>query len=110
MKFDLKEIKKQIMHVVSGSILTEDFFLKNTRFMLLIFMIIVLYISNRYTCISKMGEIQTLQKNLEDAKYESLTISTELIGISRQSQLQSLVNQNGLELQTPKEPVFEIEE
>lgn len=106
MKF--KNIKKNVMHVVGGTILTEDFFLKNTRFMLVAFVIIVLYISNRYSCISKLAEIESLRKELQDAKYESLTISSELVGISRQSQVQRLLEKNNADLITPTEPVYKI--
>lgn len=110
MKISAKEIKKNVMHVLSGSVLTEDFFVKNIRFMVIVFIIVVFYISNRYSCISKMGEIQNLQRELKDAKYESLTISTELTGISRQSQVQSLIDRHGINLQVSKQPIFEIKE
>lgn len=110
MKVTAKKIKKSIMHVLSGTILTEDFFVKNTRFMFVVFFIVVLYISNRYSCISKMAEIQSLERDLKDVKYESLTISTDLTGVSRQTQVQTLVDQNGLELQVAKEPAFRIKE
>lgn len=96
------------MHVAGGTILTEDFFLKNTRFMLVAFVIIIFYISNRYSCISKLAEIESLRKELQDAKYESLTISSELVGISRQSQVQHLLEKNGADLITPTEPVYKI--
>lgn len=97
------------MHVLSGSILTEDIIMKNIRFLFVVFVIVVLYISNRYSCISKMAEIQSLQKELKDVKYESLNISTELIGISRESQVQALVEKNGLNLEIPKDPIYRIE-
>ena len=97
------------MHVVGGTILTEDFFLKNTRFMLVVFVLIVLYISNRYSCISKMSEIESLRKELKDAKYESLAISSDLTGVSRQSQVEFLLKQNGVDLVTPVDPVYKIE-
>ena len=109
MKPDIKEIKRQAGRILNGSILSEDFFLKNIRFMFLIFIIIILYINNRYNCISEMGEIQTLRKELSEIKYESQTISTELIGISRRSQLQSLVEKNGIGLEISKQPAFEID-
>ncbi|MFR9165547.1 MAG: FtsL-like putative cell division protein [Dysgonomonas sp.] len=109
MKVNLKEIKKRTMHVLSGSILTEDIIMKNIRFLFVVFVIVVLYISNRYSCISKMAEIQSLQKELKDVKYESLNISTELIGISRESQVQALVEKNGLNLEIPKDPIYRIE-
>lgn len=108
MRVKIKDIKKNIMHVLGGTILTEDFFLKNTRFMLVVFIIMVLYISNRYSCISKMAEIESLKRELKDAKYESLTISSDLTGISRQTQVQTLIDQNDLKLMTPSEPAYKL--
>ena len=98
------------MHVLSGSILTADFFSKNLHFILVLFLIITLYISNRYKCISKIAEIQTLQNQLKEAKYESLTISTELIGLGRQSKIKSLVEKNGLDLKFSKDQTYRIKE
>lgn len=110
MKINFKDIKKNVMHVLSGTVLTEGFFLKNTHFLFVIIVIVALYISNRYSCISKMAEIQTLERELKDVKYESQTISTELIGISRESQIQKLVNDNGLDMKIPHDPIYKIEE
>lgn len=103
-----KDIKRNVMHVLGGTILTEDFFLKNTRFMLTVFVIIVLYISNRYSCIDKMSQIVSLQRELKDAKFESLTISSELTSLSRQSRVQNLVEKNNLGLETSREPVYSL--
>lgn len=97
------------MHVLSGTILTEDFFLKNTRFMLVVFVIMVFYISNRYSCISKLAEIESLKRELKDAKFESLTISSELTSLSRQAQVRSLVERNGLDLDFPSDPSYKVE-
>lgn len=108
MTINFKNIKKSIMYVVGGTILTEDFFLKNTRFMLVIFVIIVLYISNRYSCISEMAEIESLRKELKDAKFESLTISSSLTAMSRQVQVESLLKKNGIDLIIPTDPVYKI--
>lgn len=110
MKVQLNDIGKQVMHVLSGGILTENFFLKNAGFMLFIFVIIALSISNRYSCLSKMDEIRTLQIQLEDAKYESLVISTELTSASRQRRIQDMVEEKGIDLNMPKQPAYEIEE
>lgn len=109
MKFKPKEIKKNIMHVVGGTILTEDFFLKNTRFMLVIFIIIVLYISNRYSCIEKMAKIESLQKELKDVKYESLTVSSQLISISRRGKVEAMIEKDNIGIETSKTPIYKIE-
>lgn len=97
------------MHVLSGTILTEDFFVKNFRFIVVIFCVAALYISNRYSCISKQAEIESLKAELKDAKYESQTISSELTSMSRQTQVKSLIEKNGLDLKMSNQPLYKVE-
>lgn len=96
------------MHIVGGSILAEDIIVKNIRFIVVIVVIMALYISNRYSCIEKQAQIEKLQHELKDAKYESLTISAELISVSRETRVKELVKKSGLELERTKEPVYKI--
>jgi cell division protein FtsL len=96
------------MYIISGSILTEDFFVKNTLFIGVMLVLMVLYISNRYSCIEQISKIESLQKELKDAKYEYQTISSELTGISRQSHVQKLIEENQLGLQISNKPTYEI--
>lgn len=110
MKLNGKEIKKKAMYILGGTVLTEDFFWKNTRFLLTVFVIIVLYISNRYSCIEKQSEIEKLQRELKDAKYESQNVSTKLISISRETKVESLVEESGVNLNRSKDPIYKIKE
>ncbi len=98
------------MYILGGTVLTEDFFWKNARFIATVFIIIVLYISNRYSCIEKMAKIESLQYELKDAKYESLTISSQLMGVSRESKVEELVLKNGVEIKLTKDPTYKIKE
>lgn len=97
------------MYILGGTVLTEDFFWKNARFIITVFVIIVLYISNRYSCIEKMSSIEKLQRELKDAKYESLTISAELMGVSRESKVEDLVRKNGVDLKQANEPIYKLD-
>ncbi|MDR1883148.1 MAG: hypothetical protein LBR26_10280 [Prevotella sp.] len=103
-----KDIKKKVMYILGGTVLTEDFFWKNARFIITVFIILVLYISNRYSCIEKKAKIESLQNELKDAKFESLTIAARLTGVSRKLKVEELIRQNGVELQQIKEPVYKI--
>lgn len=97
------------MYILGGTVLTEDFFWKNARFIITVFVIIVFYISNRYSCIEKMSKIEKLQWELKDAKYESLTISAKLMGVSRESKVEDMVQKNGVDLKMSQEPIYKIE-
>ena len=96
------------MYILGGTVFTEDFFWKNARFFLTVFIILVLYISNRYSCIEKRSQIESLQRELKDAKYESQTIAAELMGVSREARVEDLVRKNGVEIGQTKEPTYRI--
>lgn len=104
-----KDVKNKIMYILGGTVLTEDFFWKNARFFITVFIIIVFYISNRYSCIEKMSQIEKMQRELKDAKYESLTISAQLMGVSRESKVEDLVQKNGVDLKMSRQPVYKID-
>lgn len=96
------------MYILGGTVFTEDFFWKNARFIITVFIILIFYISNRYSCIEKRSRIETLQRELKDAKYESQTISAELMGVSREARVEELVRKNGVEIGQTKEPTYKI--
>lgn len=108
MKIKFDNIKRSFVHVFGGSVLTENFFLKNMKFILVIVVIMLIFISHRYTVLQKMSDVERLQRELKDAKYESLTISSKLTEASRQAQIERRVQDAGLELKVANEPVYRI--
>jgi vacuolar-type H+-ATPase subunit I/STV1 len=102
------KLKNKVMYILSGSVLTEDFFVKNTFFIAVVLILMVLYISNRYNYIEQVSKIESLQKELKDAKYEYQTVSSQLTAISRQSQVIKLVEQDQLGLEISNKPSYEI--
>jgi hypothetical protein len=51
-----------------------------------------------------------LKKEIQDLKYESLTISAELMKLSRQSSVVKMVNEKGLEIEeSPVAPVYIVD-
>ena len=58
---------------------------KQANLIILIMILVILYIDNRYSSQQEMIEIDRLKKELIDTKYDALTISSELTEKSRQS-------------------------
>ncbi len=57
-------------------------------------------------CETRMAKENQLKNELEDLKYESLTISAELMEISRRSNVTRMVNEKGLDLvETTSTPI-----
>lgn len=94
--------------IFDGSFMTKDALRRNIKLILLVVACIFVYISNHYAVIMNLSEIDTLQKELTDVKYEALTISSQLMRESRQSYVREMVTQRGLELEDSKIPPYTI--
>ncbi|MDR1719474.1 MAG: hypothetical protein LBR67_05045 [Dysgonamonadaceae bacterium] len=103
-----KEKKFAVGRILGGDILKEDFMLKQSKLIILIAFLFILFISNRYSCLKKLTEIDRLRTELKDIKYENLVISAELTSDSKQSQIEDLVKAKGLNLSGARSPVYVI--
>ena len=92
-----------LLYILGGGILKEDFIIRHTRLIVL-----VVVISNRYTCLLKLRQIDRLQRELRDVKYESLEVSGQLTGSNRLSQIELLVKEKGLDIETAQTPPYII--
>jgi hypothetical protein len=97
-----------IRDVISGSILTEDFVSRHLKLLTLIVVLIIIFISNSYSCMKKMKQVETLKVRLKDARYENLSIFMDLTSTSRQSQVEELLKERGINLSSPTDPAIEI--
>lgn len=109
MKVKLDNIRKSFVHVFGGNVLTENFFVRNLTFILVLVVIMILFISHRYTVLQRIAEMERLKVELKDAKYESLDISSDLTEASRQGQIEKRVEESGLELKINNQPVYRIQ-
>lgn len=105
-----KRRKKRLslFYILGGGILKEDFIVKHTRMIVLVVLLIFFFIGNRYTCMQKLREIDRLQQQLRDVRFEALSISSEFTGNNRQSQVELLIEEQGIELETAKNPPYEL--
>ncbi|MDR1724355.1 MAG: hypothetical protein LBR84_10520 [Tannerella sp.] len=103
-----KKKKNMIMYILGGGILKEDFIVRNTKMIVFIVILFFFYISNRYSCNIKIREIDRLQEQLKDLKYEALSVSAQLTENTRPSQVEELVRKQGLDIEKAKTPPYRI--
>ncbi|OAV64963.1 hypothetical protein Barb7_02131 [Bacteroidales bacterium Barb7] len=103
-----KKKKLTLIYILGGGILKEDFIVKHTKMIVFIVILMFVFISNRYTCIQQLKDIDRLQQQLKDVRLEALSVSSELTGSSRRSQIESLVEEQGIELEAAKTPPYEL--
>lgn len=94
--------------IIGGDILTTDFFRRQTKLLVLVMVLIIFYIHNRYACQQQMIEIDRLKKELTDIKYDALTRNSELMEKSRQSRIEEYISTRESELQTATHPPYLI--
>lgn len=108
---DFSDIKSSnIRDILNGDILTKKFISKQYGLVIMLSVLVFLYVDNRYAYETQLAKEIDLKKKIQDAKYESLTISAELMEISRQSNVMRAVNANGLNLVENTTPPIVIED
>lgn len=94
--------------IMGGDILAHKFLRRQTNLVILIVILTILYIDNRYTSQQELIEIDRLKKELTDIKYDALTISSELTEKSRQSRIEEYISAEGTPLETASTPPYLI--
>ena len=100
--------RTSLNNIIGGDILATDFFRRQTKLLVLIMVLILFYIHNRYACQQQMIEIDKLKKELIDIKYDALTRSSELMEKSRQSRIEEYIATKESDLQTSTNPPYLI--
>lgn len=107
---DFNDLKSStIKDIINGNILTKNFLRKQYPLMIMIAFLAFLYIDNRYYCETQLSKVLKLKREIQDVKYESLTISAELMEISRQSNVRKMIKERGLTLHETNTPPVVIE-
>ncbi|MCE5331585.1 MAG: hypothetical protein LLF95_05525 [Bacteroidales bacterium] len=107
---DFSDIKSSTLRdVINGNILTKKFLKKQYGLLILIAILAFIYVDNRYYCETQQVRVIELKKQIQDVKYESLTISAQLMRITRQSNILNMVNKRGLNLEESNTPPVVIE-
>lgn len=99
-KKDSSSKHMSIRSILGGDILANDFFKRQTTLLILIMILTILYIDNRYTSQQELIEIDRLKKELTDIKYDALTRSSELMERSRQSRIEEYISTEESHLET----------
>ncbi len=104
---DFSDIKSSTLRdVINGNFLTKKFFQKQYGLLIMIAILLFMYVDNRYYCETQQVKVIELKKQIQDVKYESLTISAQLMELSRQSNVLTKVKERGLNLvETDTPPV-----
>jgi hypothetical protein len=84
--------------ILDGSLFYNKVIKGNLSYIIFCTFLLVFYIGNRYKSEEQLTTIASLEKEISELRYESITTSAELMSISRQSEVYNLVKEKGLDL------------
>ncbi len=99
-----KERSFSFRDLLDGNVLTRKAVLKQSRFIVLLVLIAFISIANRNHAEKTVIRLNRLQSDVKEMRAESITISSDLVRISRQSEVVRLVNRYELGLEENLEP------
>lgn len=99
-----KERTFSFRDLVDGNVLTRKAVLKQSRFILLLVFIAFVSIANRNHAEKTVIRLNRLQGDVKELRAKSITISSDLVRISRQSEVVRLVHRYDLGLEENLEP------
>jgi hypothetical protein len=97
-----------IKELLSGSMVSEKIILKNLGYVSLLTFLTAVYIGNRFHAEKITRESTRLQREVKDLRAESLSTSADLMYISKQSEVYSMVKEKGLNLEELKTPPYKL--
>ena len=96
--------------LVNGNVLTRKAVLKQSRFILLLVFIAFISIANRNHAEKTVIRLNGLQGDVKELRAKSITISSDLVRVSRQSEVVRLVERYDLGLEENLEPPKKLTE
>lgn len=97
-----------LLQALHGRLISTDFFAKHWLKVLIAIVMILIYITNKYQCLTKMETIRSLEQELEIVETERVRVRGEYMSLIRESSMQHLVDSLHLGLQVQERPPFKI--
>ncbi|MCK9254732.1 MAG: hypothetical protein GX793_07215 [Bacteroidales bacterium] len=105
---NIKQIKSNIKGLFNGSILVSDFVRKQIPFVVFLFILGLIYISNRFNAESIFRQTDEAKKRIENLRSEKIEIQSPLMQNSRKEKILELLNEKGSNLKEPNKPPYKI--
>jgi len=94
--------------MIDGSLLTRKKVLKQLPFLFYLVFLSLIYISNRYHAETLRNRIDNLREVTNELRSQAIFVSSELMKLSRQTEVAEEVEKKGLQLKESVEPPKKI--
>lgn len=104
-----KKKKANVVQEFLDGSLTGKLVEKQSSFLIFLSILAFVYIANRYKTENIIREIVKTQKEIKELRSESISITSELMYLSNQTEVSKLLKANGYDLKESTEPPIIIE-
>jgi len=105
-------IGRRVVSILDGSFLTKENVINNIPYLAFLFALSLVYISNSYYAEKTLRDNAKLTRQLKELKSDFITVRSELMFVSKQSEVARAVSQEGLHesVVPPKKIIVEPEQ
>jgi hypothetical protein len=89
---------------IDGTVLTREFVIRQLPYIIFLAILAIIYIGNRYHAEKLVRRSGELQAELKELRAEAVTVSAELMHLSRQSEVLKLLRNNNMDLVESLDP------
>ena len=102
---EIRELKGvSFKDVINGKLVTQKLLGKQFKYIIFLVILAFFYIRNHYKVENLQRELYTLNKQVKELRYEALTTSSELMSMSKPSEVLEKVKRQGITLEELDEP------
>ncbi len=101
-------VKRTLSRVFNGRVVSISFFERHWLPVLVVLVLIMVNITGKYVCQTRMEQINKLNRELEIVKAESVRVRSLYMGRTCESSMQQLVDSMHLGLSVAERPPFKL--
>ena len=104
MEEKLKKSPVTLGELLNGRFFESELFVKNKLLLFVIFLMLVANISVRYKNAKVLREVDTLEKDVKEMRAHSISLSADIIKLTRPSEILDRIKKSNLGLEPSREP------
>lgn len=94
--------------LLNGKFFEREIFVRNKLLMFIIFLMLLANISVRYRAAKVLREVDRLERDVKELRAHSITVASEIIKLTRPSEILERIKNNNLGLEPSKVPPRKI--
>ena len=98
-----------VRRMLFGNVITSEFFKRHWMILFILGVLILIYISTKYQCMTKMERIKELETELSITHTESIRERSTYMSRIRESVMQHKIDSLGLNLTVQEQPPYKIQ-